>query len=79
MQAKIGESAIEKVESAGPEEKVRLLLRLSDLLLSQAEMDFVHDLGGEVIVDSARLVAVTIPGRHLRTLAAHLPSVSAIE
>ncbi len=79
MQAKIGESAIERVEAAGPDEKVRLLLRLSDLLLSQAEMEFVQGLGGEIIVDSARLVAVTIPSRHLKTLAAHLPSVSAIE
>jgi hypothetical protein len=80
MQAnKIAASATEKVEAAGPAEMVRLLLRLSDLLLTDAEMEFVRGLGGEIIVDSARLVAVMIPGRHLGTLAAHLPSVKVIE
>jgi hypothetical protein len=79
MQARIGESAIETVEAAGPDGKVRLLLKLNDLLLTDAEMEFVRGLGGEVIVDSARIVAVSIPGRHLRTLAAHLPTVVGIE
>jgi hypothetical protein len=79
MQARIGESAIAKVEAAGAGEKVRLLLRLNDLLLTNDEKEFVRGLGGEVIVDSARIVAVSIPGRHLRTLAAHLPSVLGIE
>ncbi len=55
------------------------LLRLSDFLLSDSEMEFVRGLGGTILCDSARLVAVTIPGRHLVTLAAHMPSVVAID
>lgn len=78
MRAKIAASAIAKVEGV-PDQPVRLLLKLNDLLLTDAEMEFVRGLGGEVIVDSARLVAVTIPSKHMTTLAAHLPSVSAIE
>ena len=49
MRAKIASSAIEKVEAAGPDGKVRLLLKLNDLLLTDAEMEFVRGLGGEVI------------------------------
>ena len=79
MRAKMSETAIAKIEAAGPDEKVRLLLRLSDFLLSDSEMEFVRGLGGTILCDSARLVAVTIPGRHLVTLAAHMPSVVAID
>lgn len=79
MQASISRSAIEKVEKAQPEEPVKLLLRLSDLLLTDNEKEFVRQLGGTVVVDSARLAVVAIPSRHLVTLAKHLPSLMEIE
>lgn len=79
MRAKVAETAIVKVLAAAPDEKVKLLLRLSDLFLTEAEKEFVSELGGTLIVDSARLVAVQIPSRHLVTLAVHLPSVIGIE
>lgn len=79
MHGKIAASANEQVEEAGPDVNVKVLLKLNDLLLSEAELEFVRGLGGEVIVDSARLVAVTIPARHVCTLALHLPSVKVIE
>lgn len=78
MQAKLGESAIEKVEAAKAREPVKLLLLLSDLLLADDEKERLRKLGGEILCDSARVVAVKIPGRYLLDLA-ELPSVIKVE
>jgi hypothetical protein len=57
---------------------VRLLLKLKDLLLPDEEMAIIHRLGGQIVCDSARTAAVTIPARCLLEVA-ELPSVIRVE
>jgi hypothetical protein len=78
MQAKIATSAIAKVEAVGPDDPVRLLLKLNDLLLPDEEMAIIHRLGGQIICDSARIAAVIIPARCLLDVA-ELPGVIRVE
>lgn len=78
MQARISRSAIARVEGVAPDELVRLLLKLSDLLLPDEEMAAIHRLGGQIVCDSARVAAVIIPARCLLEVA-ELPSVMRVE
>ena len=73
-QAVITEAALTRTQDAGPDDIVDYVIVLNEGLISDEELETLNDLGMTKYMPYLRQAYVSIPGRHLLSLA-ELPSV----
>jgi hypothetical protein len=76
-QARISQSALDKVAAVGPDELVRFTLMLNEIVLTHEEVQALRRLGLADCMHTSRIAAVTLPGRYLLEVA-ELPSVGRV-